>query len=158
MHRPIVDFGEDELGDPFAWLSCGHCQHVRHAPPFINRPWVMSAEGRREKLGAVLDCVRCDRFELPEDAVCYLSTPIFDEQSVPAGLTRNHTTKAGVWGRIVLLHGQLDYHVPAMTRTFPLSPDSPGIVPPEVSHRVQVTGPVRFQVEFWRRPPGEASS
>ena len=30
----------------------------------------------------------------------YKSTPVFDETTLPAGLRREHRTKAGVWGII----------------------------------------------------------
>jgi hypothetical protein len=43
-----------------AELECGHTQHVRHDPPWVNRPWVTSAEGRAGMLGFRLDCRLCD--------------------------------------------------------------------------------------------------
>ena len=39
MKQPIVDYHQDEQGDWVADLACGHGQHVRHQPPFVNRPW-----------------------------------------------------------------------------------------------------------------------
>lgn len=60
MKQPIVGFHQDEAGDWVADLACGHTQHVRHNPPFSNRPWVLTAEGRQRFLGFVLDCKLCD--------------------------------------------------------------------------------------------------
>ena len=60
MERHIVDFGVDEVGDPVAILSCGHPQHVRHNPPFENRPWVLTENGRKSRLGQILNCLRCE--------------------------------------------------------------------------------------------------
>lgn len=60
MNHPIVGFRQDEHGDWIADLACGHGQHVRHQPPFVNRAWVLSEEGRLQKLGQVLDCKQCD--------------------------------------------------------------------------------------------------
>jgi hypothetical protein len=60
MQQPIVGFDQDELGDWRAILACGHRQHVRHNPPFVERPWVLTAEGRARFLGHALDCRRCD--------------------------------------------------------------------------------------------------
>lgn len=57
--RTIVDFLYDD--DWVAILDCGHRQHVRHNPPLERRPWVLSEEGRRAKLGYSLICVRCDQ-------------------------------------------------------------------------------------------------
>jgi hypothetical protein len=39
---------------------CGHNQHVRHDPPWQVRPWVLTEEGRRTRLGVILNCVLCD--------------------------------------------------------------------------------------------------
>ncbi|WGV98966.1 DUF3565 domain-containing protein [Vibrio sp. YMD68] len=41
-------------------MECGHFQHVRHNPPFICRPWVVSQEGRQSMLGYLLECKKCD--------------------------------------------------------------------------------------------------
>lgn len=57
--RAIVGFAQDEEGHWVALLECGHGQHVRHDPPLVSRPWVLSAEGRAARLGARLRCARC---------------------------------------------------------------------------------------------------
>ncbi|MDD9894060.1 MAG: DUF3565 domain-containing protein [Gammaproteobacteria bacterium] len=57
--QPIVGFHQDEHGDWVAELACGHQQHVRHNPPWVNRPWVISSAGRQEKLGQCLPCKEC---------------------------------------------------------------------------------------------------
>jgi tellurite resistance-related uncharacterized protein len=150
MNRPIVGFRTDEEGDWVALLSCGHPQHVRHRPPFTERPWVTTAEGRRSKLGQMLGCVRCDALELPAGFVAYRQTGVFTEETVPAALRADHTTKAGVWARIVVLEGRLRYRVAALGVDVELAPDRAGIVPPEVPHQVEPLGRVRFFVEFHR--------
>src|SRR5579885_2174581 len=61
MKQRIVGFHQDEFGDWVAELSCNHQQHVRHQPPFQLRPWVISEQGRRQQLGAELECSKCDR-------------------------------------------------------------------------------------------------
>lgn len=60
MQRSIIGYHLDEFDDWVAQLECFHCQHVRHSPPFINRPWVITEEGRVSKLGQPLNCVLCD--------------------------------------------------------------------------------------------------
>ena len=60
MQRKITCFHRDEENHWVAELDCGHNQHVRHEPPWINRPWVTSAQGRQRALGQVLDCKKCD--------------------------------------------------------------------------------------------------
>lgn len=152
MDRPISDFALDEHGDWVARLGCGHRQHVRHKPPFQMRPWVTTPEGRSGKIGALLDCLRCDAAELPTDATAYRRTPDFTETTIPAGLLADHTTKAGVWGRIVVREGALRYVIPSLGRAEELRPDAVGIVIPEVPHHVAPIGSVRFHVEFLRSP------
>lgn len=60
MQQPIIDFITDQEDDWVALLACGHRQHVRHRPPFFNRPWVISQAGRDAHLGQNLDCKKCD--------------------------------------------------------------------------------------------------
>jgi len=35
-------------------------------PPWINRPWVVEEKTREQKLGALLNCVKCDT-KAPKD-------------------------------------------------------------------------------------------
>ncbi len=60
MKQAIVGFHLDEEGDWVADLACGHCQHERHRPTWINRPWVATVEGRRDFIGYQLECKHCD--------------------------------------------------------------------------------------------------
>jgi tellurite methyltransferase len=150
MERPIIAFGHDSEGEPIAILNCGHPQHVRHNPPFINRPWVTSEEGRNGMIGQMLNCIRCDKFELPGNFVPYKRTPVFTEESLPLGLRKDHSTKTGVWGKIFVEEGRLRYRVGTLGVDMELSPDKVGIVIPEVLHSVEPLGQVRFFVEFYR--------
>ncbi len=62
MKRHIMFFGldQDEEGVWMAKLECRHNQHIRHNPPFVNRSWVLTAEGRERFIGFQLNCVKCD--------------------------------------------------------------------------------------------------
>jgi hypothetical protein len=60
VQRKIVGYHQDDAQDWVAELACGHQQHVRHNPPWVNRPWVIEAQGRRQHLGTLLDCKLCD--------------------------------------------------------------------------------------------------
>ena len=60
MQQAIVGFHLDEEAHYVADLACGHGQHVRHDPPWQNRPWVLTEQGRHEKLGAMLECNKCE--------------------------------------------------------------------------------------------------
>lgn len=152
MERPIVEFGLGDDGDLVAILSCGHSQHVRHNPPFINRPWTATAEGRSGMIGKPLNCVRCDNFELPDHFIPYKRTTEFNEESVPAALRKDHSTKTGVWAKITVTRGKLLYRVPALGKETELSVDRLGIVLPEVLHNVEPLGSASFFVEFYKAP------
>src|SRR5215210_4128901 len=60
MKKRIVGFHLDDEQHWVAKLECGHNQHVRHNPPWIDRPWVMAQEGRHKALGHELNCMKCD--------------------------------------------------------------------------------------------------
>lgn len=95
---------------------------------------------------------------LPGNVQKYAETPVFSETSVPEKLLGLHDTKPGVWGRIVVLEGQLDYIIPGPPeQRFRLSPEQHGIIQPTELHRVASVGAVLFKVEFLRetRPARE---
>lgn len=71
MQRKILAFHRDEQGHWVAELECGHHQHVRHRPPWINRPWVVSEEGRQRHIGRRLNCKVCDLEQRSEDRQDY---------------------------------------------------------------------------------------
>jgi len=60
MLKRIVAFHQDDINDWVADLECGHTQHVRHNPPWQNRPWVTSTDERNKYLGHQLDCKDCE--------------------------------------------------------------------------------------------------
>ncbi|MGD9730359.1 MAG: DUF1971 domain-containing protein [Nitrospiraceae bacterium] len=95
---------------------------------------------------------------LPTSAAPYKRTPTFTEQTVPPGLLKEHTTKEGAWGRIVVLEGELMYRIlkPQLEEIL-LSPDRCGIVEPQVPHEVEPLGTVQFYVEFLRVPEDGAA-
>ena len=68
MNQPIIGYHLDEFQDWVADLACGHRQHVRHNPPLVQRPWVLTEEGRSKHRGTPLNCKKCDE-GLPPDTV-----------------------------------------------------------------------------------------
>ncbi|CCN82455.1 conserved hypothetical protein [Vibrio nigripulchritudo SFn27] len=68
MKQSIIGYHKDEFDDWVAELQCGHFQHVRNKPPFINRPWVETETGRDSMLGYKLNCKKCDLGE-PKDQI-----------------------------------------------------------------------------------------
>jgi tellurite methyltransferase len=157
MNRPITGFHQDDESHWVAELVCGHGQHTRHDPPLSERPWVLTPEGRAERVGLALDCVACDRREMPAGHRAYRRTPAFTEDSVPKALLAAHTTKAGVWALIHVSRGELAYRVHApFDEQEVLTAVAPGVVLPEVLHEVKPLGPVAFFVQFWKARGGSA--
>ncbi len=77
---------------------------------------------------------------LPETISAYKKTPVFTAETVPKGLLADHQTKAGTWGLITVLEGELDYTITDASRE------------PEILHHVlPVTDDVVFYVEFYRK-------
>jgi tellurite methyltransferase len=150
MQRKIVGFHQDSNADWVAELECTHAQHVRHIPPWQEREWVTTQSGRQDKLGAELDCPFCNMGTVPDDAQPYKQTSRFTETTVPAGLLKDHRVKPGVWGRIVVEQGKLEYTCDR--GAFVLAPGIVGIVEPDVVHHVRPIGSVEFYVEFLKRP------
>ena len=81
----------------------------------------------------------------------YRTTLVFDEHSLPAGLRRDHSTKAGVWGIIRVVEGRL--RLSDAGGSLVLTPDRPGLIHPERKHRVEPIGRMRMQVEFYDEQP-----
>jgi len=81
---------------------------------------------------------------LPDNVAPYKRTPKFTELSVPKGLLNDHQTKEGVWGKIVVLEGYLEYTI--------IEPELEVIelIEPTILHHIKPLGKVSFYVEFYR--------
>ena len=88
---------------------------------------------------------------LPDYVKPYKQTPVFTETTIPDGLLNIHQTKAHVWGKIVVLEGELLYRClePDISEEL-LSADHAGIVEPACKHQVMPQGNVKFYVEFYQ--------
>lgn len=85
---------------------------------------------------------------LPSNVVGYKRTDIFDEVSVPKALLNEHRTLPNVWGKIVVIEGNLTYIIGE--EEYELANGKPGVVEPQVIHKVRPEGKVRFYVEFYK--------
>lgn len=95
-----------------------------------------------------------ERFKsMTPSPVPYKTTTIFDENTLPAGFRKEHKTKAGVWGVIRVLEGQLRYRVLAPVSDTVLEPGITGLILPEQPHRVEPIGRMRMLVEFYDQLP-----
>ncbi|MDQ8732308.1 DUF1971 domain-containing protein [Bradyrhizobium sp. LHD-71] len=86
---------------------------------------------------------------LPSGLKAYKRTPVFDQDTLPAGLRRAHRTKPGVWALIHVIEGRLLYRVAEPPCEIELTPGKPGIVRPDQPHEVEPLGAMRMYVEFY---------
>ena len=149
MIRTIDGFHQDAEGDWVAELSCLHNQHVRHNPPFQERPWVVSGAGRTERVGSPVDCPLCDRLELPADLEVVRTAGPFDADTLPRALQHAHLIAERTWGVLRVLEGAVVLAIettpPSSTR-LAAGEDQP--IPPGVPHLVRVDEPMRLVVDF----------
>lgn len=73
--------------------------------------------------------------------------------SLPAGLRREHRTKAGVWGIVRVLEGQLNLSFVDPPEERLVTPDACALLLPDQAHFVTVGVPMRMQVEFYDELP-----
>jgi len=87
----------------------------------------------------------------------YKVSPEWNEVTLPEAVRSAHSTKAGVWGLLRTLEGEalLVFHEPNERSTV-VTPDRPGLIEPQAVHHVELSGPVRLCVEFYRERPGSA--
>ncbi|EPR11064.1 hypothetical protein M527_03050 [Sphingobium indicum IP26] len=83
----------------------------------------------------------------------YRSTPVFDQDTLPAALRARHTTKAGVWGVIRVLEGELRLTFLEPPSEVVITPGNPAVILPQQPHLVTPLGPMRMQVDFYDEAP-----
>ena len=88
---------------------------------------------------------------IPEGHLFVRATAEFTSETVPKGLLKTHRVADGVWGKAVVLEGELGF-------VFEDEPDEPLtarqgepiVIPPNRPHHVIVDDSVRFVVEFYK--------
>lgn len=149
MLRHITGYHQDDEGVWVAELSCLHGQHIRHSPPFQNRPWVLTGAGRDEHLNTDINCPLCDRAEVPGDLQVTRTAGPFDQDAVPAALRSDHFVGEGRWGCLRVLEGGVGFVMatePPIERR--LSAGDRQAIPPGVAHHLVVDGPTVVAVDF----------
>ncbi len=90
--------------------------------------------------------------ELPDGLVLARTTPTYDQDSVPPGLLKAHQVATGVWGRLSVKDGVLDFafdEFPDEVRS--IRAGQHVVIPPARPHHVTAHSPVSFFVEFYRQ-------
>lgn len=88
--------------------------------------------------------------QMPADMQAYKRTPEFTLDTLPSGLKKEHSTKAGVWAYIHVLEGEIHYRVPDWQHEEIIRPGKPGLVAPRIGHWVTpLSDTLRMYVEFY---------
>lgn len=103
-------------------------------------------------VGSEVDCTECDQLAFPEGLSAYKKTPIFNQETIPKGFRRAHSTKKGVWALITVLSGKVCYIVDYLdNKSVELDSQSKGIISPQMEHHLEVIGDVELYVEFYTK-------
>ena len=92
---------------------------------------------------------------IPSDYVNYKSTPIFTPENIPKMFLHLHNTRAGVYGKIGVLQGQLKFYGfkdqrGDIEQEVIINAGNFAISPPQYWHKVEfLTEDTQFQVRFY---------
>ena len=91
--------------------------------------------------------------ELPGSVALVRTTSQFDARSVPKGLLRAHQVAPGVWGRLVVSEGTVDFvFEDAPGNVITIKAGSCQVIPPGRLHHICPDDDARFAVEFHEEP------
>ena len=94
--------------------------------------------------------------QLPAGLQAYKRTPDFTPENLPAALQSQHSTKAGVWGLLHVLEGQVIYRLtPPHSESATANAGDTIVILPQIVHWVEFGIPGRFYVEFYREASAE---
>ena len=83
----------------------------------------------------------------------YRLTPVWDQNTLPAAIRTEHSIKAGTWGVLRILEGEVVLVFQDSASSVRVTPSSPALIPPEAVHHVEFDGPMKMQVEFHHGRP-----
>ena len=110
MTSSIVGFHADAEGHWVAELACGHNQHMRHDPPWQNRPWVLTVEGRRQFVGTEIRCTQCETSSrmISMEPIGTVRSPYTETTQIPKGCAAEHHAEGVLDVRTQFEAGLLD--------------------------------------------------
>ena len=89
---------------------------------------------------------------IPPGLVEVRRTPVFDRETLPAGLARTHRTT--VWAELVVIEGSVDFREVGVTepRALCVRAGDKAVIVPNVAHRIELADGARFFVRFLAEP------
>jgi tellurite resistance-related uncharacterized protein len=152
VKQTIVNFHLDRFQEWVADLDCGHVVTMRHNPPYQECKWIGTAKGRQAHIGDIQECVNCDMPALPEGLKLVEKSPMYQRDTIPDYLESGYTVDAGVWARVVVKTGLLQFIVHSQpAKGFILDESLNGVLAPKVSHDIKLAmGDVAFYIEYYQ--------
>lgn len=86
---------------------------------------------------------------IPNHVSAYSTSPVFTEDTIPDRLRHDHHTKDETWAEIHVEEGVLLYYIDDANEPERLTPERFGVIEPNVRHRVEPEGAVKFYIEFY---------
>ena len=83
----------------------------------------------------------------------YRTTNNFTAETVPAGLLRQHSLKAGSWGILQVKQGRVLFIPDDGGKSVSLLAGQSRVVLPEHPHHIEISDDVRFCIEFYNADP-----
>ena len=87
--------------------------------------------------------------KLPDDVRSYTRTKMFDQDTIPQPLLKDHSTAEHSWAIIHMVSGELKYII-GENDTYILEPGCNGVIEPNVLHHIKPLGQVEFFIEFYK--------
>ena len=88
--------------------------------------------------------------KIPENFKVYKKTPLYDQDSIPNELSMMHETGDGIWEKLIVVFGSVDYVDCETGKVTKASPVRSVSVEPHHMHSLHVTGPVELYVEYYK--------
>ncbi len=88
--------------------------------------------------------------ELPEAVQAYQKTQIYTDKTTPGMMKNDHRVRSGVWAKIVVQKGEVIYEIPDRNEQTSVTPESPAIIEPLVTHRILPQAGSKFYLEYYR--------
>jgi len=88
--------------------------------------------------------------EIPIITSAYNQTRHYTDRTVPGMMKHDHSIRAGVWGKIVVERGEVQYVIDGDDEVYTLTVDEPGVIEPLVKHRITPQPNSKFYIEFYR--------
>lgn len=87
--------------------------------------------------------------EIPDNVHAYNKVE-YTDKTTPGMMKNEHSTRPGVWGKIVVEKGEVRFELPSESKEHLLTPENYGVIEPSVVHKIDPGPGAKFYLEFYR--------